>query len=61
MPKLRKDWWSVCDNVMSNIVSNIAIVETGFYERGKRLEERTINGWFYKVAESKSLITIFME
>ena len=57
MQKSSKDWWSVCDNVMSNIVSNTAAVETGSYERGKRLEERRMNGWFYKVAESESFIT----
>ena len=27
-------------------MSNIAVVETGLYEIGKRLEERTINGCF---------------
>ena len=31
---------------------NIAAVETGFCEIGKRLEERMLNGWFCKVAES---------
>ena len=38
---------------------NIAVVEAGFCERGKRLEERMINAWFGKVAES--LITRCME
>ena len=42
-PKSSKGWWSLCDNAMSNSVSNIAAVETGFNERGKRLDERMIN------------------
>ena len=40
---------------------NIAAVETGFYDKGKRLKEQTINGWFCKVAESESLIMTCME
>ena len=36
---MEKDWWSICNYVMSNIVLNIATDETGFCKRGKRLED----------------------
>ena len=52
-PKASKKWWSIFNDVVSDIVLDIIAVEVELHEGGKGLVKCMINGWFRNVAENE--------